>query len=64
MMRALSVIVNNYQFVLYPLNIDMNIERGLRWPRQSRKYVLVRLLPKKCRFDYIKFLTPLHAGMR
>ena len=41
MMPALSVIVNNYQFVLYPLNIDMNIEGGLSWPRQSRKYVLV-----------------------
>ena len=40
-MPALSVIVNNYQFVLYPLNIDMNIEGGLSWPRPSRKYVLV-----------------------
>ena len=63
MMRALSVIVNNYQVVLYPLSIDMNIEGGLRWPRQSRKYFLV-FLPKKCRFDYIKILTRLHAGMR
>ena len=52
-MRALSAIVNNSQFVLYPLNIDMNIEGGLRWPRQSRKY-----------FDYIKILTRLHAVMQ
>ena len=40
-MRALSAIVNNYQFVLFPLNIDMNIEGGLRWSKQSRKYFLV-----------------------
>ena len=40
-MRALSAVVNNYQFVLYPLNVDMNIEGGLRWPGQSRKYFLV-----------------------
>ena len=40
-MRALSAIVNNCQFVLYPLNIDMNIEGGLRWPGQCRKYFLI-----------------------
>ena len=68
-MRALSAIVNNSQFVLYPLNIDVNIDGGLRRPRQSRKYFLVfrpiyQKFGKKCHFDYIKILTRLHAGMQ
>ena len=54
-MRPLSAIVSNCQFVLYPLNVDMNIEGSLKWPGQPNIFLSFAQFTKKCCFDYIRF---------